>query len=173
MNPKLLLFLVFLCFPTQSFYRASGIKIRGSIRDFGKAASNVLEICDFYKTISEGKYNCSSLLTSAVTYAVNTDQSQTMPDVSIGKFILELYVGGGTKVQTVALILDITLDYTFTLCRPCSDSCSTRNLTVYNPSLSSTFSNYTCRSSECPSLKDYVSCSSGFCMYNYITQTSM
>jgi Xylanase inhibitor N-terminal len=93
-----------------------------------------------------------------------------MPDVSIGKFILELYVGGGTKVQTVALILDITLDYTFTLCRPCSDSCSTRNLTVYNPSLSSTFSNYTCRSSECPSLKDYISCSSGFCMYNYTDQ---
>ncbi|XP_078152605.1 aspartic proteinase nepenthesin-1-like [Carex rostrata] len=166
MNTKLLLFLVLLFFPSQSVYGAmklSGLGRRLEI--FGDIISKVNDICSLVGLITG--HSCSSLFApprSAVSYAVNTDDP--MPDVSANKFIINVSVGGGTTPQNVPLIVDITLDYTFMLCQKCTDSCST-HLPVYDPSLSDTFSNYTCLNSECPISKEYVNCSGGDCTYNY------
>jgi Xylanase inhibitor N-terminal/Xylanase inhibitor C-terminal len=166
MNPKLLLLLVLLCFPNQPFCSASLLKAGafGIARGF----NFFKDVLDIFSNLCPllPEYNCSSLVTPRLYQTNDIDNSSTMPDISIGMFIVNITVGGGVSPQYVPLIIDTALDYTFMLCRPCGDSCST-DLPVYDPSLSSTFSNYTCPNSECPNLDDYVSCSDGSCMYNY------
>jgi Xylanase inhibitor C-terminal/Xylanase inhibitor N-terminal len=146
MNTKLLLFLVLLCFPTLLLYTATGITISESTPYLGRTDSEVL-------------------LHSAVNYAVNA-ADDTMPDISVGKFIVNISVGGRASPQNVPLIIATTFDYTFMLCQPCGDSCSTTSA-VYDPSRSDTYSNFTCDNSECPSIKNEVTCSGGHCKYNY------
>ncbi|XP_062099553.1 aspartyl protease family protein At5g10770-like [Humulus lupulus] len=80
-------------------------------------------------------------------------------------------VGLGTPKKDLSLIFDTGSDITWTQCQPCAKSCYDQKEPIFDPSKSSTYSNVSCTSAECTTLKSATgntpACSSGSstCIY--------
>ncbi|KAK4340813.1 hypothetical protein RND71_039314 [Anisodus tanguticus] len=84
-----------------------------------------------------------------------------------GNYIITL--GIGTPKKDLSLIFDTGSDVTWTQCQPCVKSCYAQQQPIFDPSLSSTYSNISCSSTACSGLKsatgNNLSCASSTCVY--------
>ncbi|KAL4269590.1 hypothetical protein GQ457_07G043880 [Hibiscus cannabinus] len=87
--------------------------------------------------------------------------------VGTGNYVVT--VGLGTPKKDLTLIFDTGSDITWTQCQPCARSCYKQQDPIFNPSLSSTYSNISCTSSTCSSLTSATGntpgCASTACVY--------
>ncbi|XP_045822290.1 aspartyl protease family protein At5g10770-like [Trifolium pratense] len=58
-------------------------------------------------------------------------------------------VGLGTPIRNLSLVFDTGSDLTWTQCQPCSLSCYNQQDDIFDPSMSTSYSNITCTSSDC------------------------
>ncbi|KAK4275418.1 hypothetical protein QN277_018504 [Acacia crassicarpa] len=58
----------------------------------------------------------------------------------------------GSPKRELSLIFDTGSDLTWTQCRPCASSCYSQKEPIFDPSLSSSYSNISCSSSQCSQL---------------------
>lgn len=70
--------------------------------------------------------------------------------VGSGNYIVS--VGFGTPAKYLSLIFDTGSDLTWTQCKPCIRSCYNQKDPIFDPSLSSSYSNISCSSDLCSSL---------------------
>ncbi|KAL7582105.1 hypothetical protein Lser_V15G44386 [Lactuca serriola] len=96
----------------------------------------------------------------------------TMPATSgtlfnSGNYIVT--IGMGTPKKDLSLIMDTGSDLTWTQCQPCSGSCYSQQDPMFSPSLSTTYSNISCTSTECSLLPSATGnlpgCRSLTCVY--------
>ncbi|KAL2633122.1 hypothetical protein R1flu_004601 [Riccia fluitans] len=78
-----------------------------------------------------------------------------------GNYLMQISLG--TPPQKFTLILDTRSDLVWVQCRPCT-TCSTSIQSIFDPSLSSTFTNVTCDDQRCSSVPD-TGCASNTCDY--------
>ncbi|XP_021900125.1 aspartyl protease family protein At5g10770-like [Carica papaya] len=87
--------------------------------------------------------------------------------VGSGNYIVS--VGFGTPAKYLSLIFDTGSDLTWTQCKPCIRSCYNQKDPIFDPSLSSSYSNISCSSDLCSSLASGTGnspgCSSSTCIY--------
>nr|GLL38214.1 aspartyl protease family protein At5g10770-like [Ipomoea trifida] len=78
-------------------------------------------------------------------------------------------VGLGTPKNTLTLVFDTGSDLTWTQCRPCVKSCYSQQESIFDPKLSTTYSNITCSAAACSGLTSATGnnpgCSSSTCVY--------
>ncbi|KAK2978820.1 hypothetical protein RJ640_002437 [Escallonia rubra] len=78
-------------------------------------------------------------------------------------------VGLGTPKNDLSLIFDTGSTLTWTQCQPCVTSCYQQQDPIFDPSMSSTYSNITCASAECSHLVTATGvtpgCSGSTCIY--------
>ncbi|KAI7987322.1 Aspartyl protease family protein [Camellia lanceoleosa] len=98
----------------------------------------------------------------ATTISVNSGKS-----IGTGNYIVR--IGLGTPKTDLSLIFDTGSDFTWTQCQPCFGSCYPQQESIYNPSLSSTYTNITCSSHQCSQLSYATSvaphCFTNTCFY--------
>ncbi|XP_059275086.1 aspartyl protease family protein At5g10770-like [Lycium ferocissimum] len=84
-----------------------------------------------------------------------------------GNYIVTL--GIGTPKKDLSLVFDTGSDLTWTQCQPCVKSCYAQQQPIFNPSLSTTYSNISCSDTACSGLKSATGnnpgCSSSKCIY--------
>ncbi|KAL4556656.1 hypothetical protein LXL04_034810 [Taraxacum kok-saghyz] len=84
-----------------------------------------------------------------------------------GNYIVNVEIG--TPKKNEQLILDSGSDLTWTQCQPCTGSCYTQQEPIFNPSLSTTYSNIPCTSTACSMIPSATGnlpgCSSSTCVY--------
>ncbi|OMO90654.1 Peptidase A1 [Corchorus olitorius] len=87
--------------------------------------------------------------------------------VGSGNYIVT--VGLGSPKKDLNLIFDTGSDITWTQCQPCARSCYKQKDPIFEPSLSSSYSNISCSSTICNSLSSATGnspgCSSSACVY--------
>lgn len=86
---------------------------------------------------------------------MNSDDATTMPVnsgdiVSSGDYIVT--VGLGTPQQKLSLIFDTGSDLSWTQCRPCIGSCYKQMESLFDPSISTSYVNISCKSNVCSQL---------------------
>lgn len=78
-------------------------------------------------------------------------------------------VGLGTPKKDLSLVFDTGSDLTWTQCQPCVGSCYAQQEPIFDPSLSSSYSNITCTSALCSALKTATDnppgCMGSTCVY--------
>ncbi|KAK0571582.1 hypothetical protein LWI29_018373 [Acer saccharum] len=78
-------------------------------------------------------------------------------------------VGLGTPKKDLSLVFDTGSDLTWTQCQPCARSCYQQQETIFDPKVSRTYTNISCSSPMCDSLKSGTgnspSCASSTCIY--------
>ncbi|KAF5949072.1 hypothetical protein HYC85_015029 [Camellia sinensis] len=98
----------------------------------------------------------------ATTIPANSDRS-----MGTGNYIVR--IGLGTPKKDFTLIFDTGSDFTWTQCQPCFVSCYQQQEPIYDPSLSSTYTNITCSSQQCSQLSSATSapprCLTNTCFY--------
>ncbi|GMQ02761.1 hypothetical protein CsSME_00048846 [Camellia sinensis var. sinensis] len=98
----------------------------------------------------------------ATTISANSGKS-----IGTGNYIAR--IGLGTPKTDLSLIIDTGSDFTWTQCQPCFGSCYPQQDPIYNPSLSSTYTNTTCSSHQCSQLSYATSvaprCFTNTCFY--------
>ncbi|KAL7187197.1 hypothetical protein ACSBR1_037299 [Camellia fascicularis] len=98
----------------------------------------------------------------ATTIPVNSGNS-----IGTGNYIVR--IGLGTPKKDFTLIFDTGSDFSWTQCQPCLGSCYLQQEPVYDPSLSSTYTNITCSSQLCSQLSSATSfaprCFTNTCVY--------
>ncbi|KAK2658707.1 hypothetical protein Ddye_005240 [Dipteronia dyeriana] len=87
---------------------------------------------------------------------IETDASANIPAkdgrvIGSGNYIVT--VGLGTPKTDLSLVFDTGSDLTWTQCQPCVGSCYKQNETIFDPKVSKTYSNVSCSSDLCNSLK--------------------
>ncbi|XP_019172925.1 PREDICTED: aspartyl protease family protein At5g10770-like [Ipomoea nil] len=87
--------------------------------------------------------------------------------LSTGNYIVTVGLGNPTKSLT--LVFDTGSDLTWTQCEPCVKTCYTQQETIFNPKLSTTYSNISCSAAACSGLTSATGnnpgCSSSTCVY--------
>ncbi|OMO90656.1 Peptidase A1 [Corchorus olitorius] len=87
--------------------------------------------------------------------------------VGSGNYIVKM--GLGTPKKDYSLIFDTGSDLTWTQCQPCARSCYEQQDPIFDPSLSSSYSNISCSSTICNALTSATGnspgCSSSACVY--------
>ncbi|KAL3694627.1 hypothetical protein R1sor_008278 [Riccia sorocarpa] len=78
-----------------------------------------------------------------------------------GNYLMQISLG--TPPQKFSMILDTRSDLVWVQCRPCT-TCSTSIQSIFDPSLSSTFSNVSCDDRRCSSVPN-TGCASETCSY--------
>ncbi|KAL8063614.1 hypothetical protein ABFX02_01G038300 [Erythranthe guttata] len=73
--------------------------------------------------------------------------AQSGKSLGSGNYVIP--IGLGTPKKTVTLIFDTGSDLMWTQCQPCARSCYTQKDPIFNPSLSSSYSNISCSSAQC------------------------
>lgn len=86
---------------------------------------------------------------------MNSDDATTMPVnsgdlVSSGDYIVT--VGLGTPQKQLSLIFDTGSDLSWTRCRPCIRSCYKQMEPLFDPSISTSYVNISCKSNVCSQL---------------------
>ncbi|KAI7987324.1 Aspartyl protease family protein [Camellia lanceoleosa] len=98
----------------------------------------------------------------ATTIPANSGDS-----IGTGNYIVR--IGLGTPKKDLTLIFDTGSDFTWTQCQPCLGSCYQQQDPIYDPSLSSTYTNITCNSQQCSQLSSATSfdprCFTNTCFY--------
>lgn len=78
-------------------------------------------------------------------------------------------VGLGTPKNSLTLVFDTGSDLTWTQCQPCVKNCYQQQERIFDPKLSTTYSNITCSASACSGLTSATGnnpgCSSSTCVY--------
>ncbi|KAL4333107.1 hypothetical protein GQ457_07G043870 [Hibiscus cannabinus] len=88
--------------------------------------------------------------------------------IGVGNYVVT--VGLGTPKKDLTLIFDTGSHITWTQCQPCATSCYKQQDPIFNPSLSSTYSNISCTSPTCSSFTSATNntpeCTSTACAYD-------
>jgi hypothetical protein len=71
------------------------------------------------------------------------------PGYLIGSANYFVIVGLGTPKRDLSLVFDTGSDLTWTQCQPCALSCYKQQDDIFDPSMSTSYSNITCTSSDC------------------------
>ncbi|GER34401.1 eukaryotic aspartyl protease family protein [Striga asiatica] len=75
----------------------------------------------------------------------------------------------GTPEKPLSLVFDTGSDLTWTQCQPCARSCYNQRDPIFNPSSSTSYSNISCTSPQCPLLSSATGinpgCSGATCLY--------
>ncbi|KAM7459629.1 hypothetical protein LguiA_036623 [Lonicera macranthoides] len=103
------------------------------------------------------------------------DLKVTLPaksGVSLGSGNYIVTVGLGTPKKDLSLIFDTGSDLTWTQCQPCVRSCYAQQEPIFDPSLSTSYSNITCSSALCSSLRTATGnppgCMRSTCVYRIV-----
>ncbi|KFK25358.1 hypothetical protein AALP_AA8G103000 [Arabis alpina] len=94
-------------------------------------------------------------LSKKFTDGVRPSQSTDLPAKdgrTLGYVNYIVTIGIGTPKHDMSLIFDTGSDLTWIQCEPCAGFCYPQKEPVFNPSSSSSYSNYSCLSPECGSL---------------------
>ncbi|XP_043720865.1 aspartyl protease family protein At5g10770-like [Telopea speciosissima] len=87
-----------------------------------------------------------AVASSAVNLPANSGQS-----LGTGNFVVR--IGFGTPKQNFTVIFDTGSDLTWIQCQPCAGLCYSQQDSIFNPSLSSTYSNILCGYHACQQLQ--------------------
>ncbi|KAL5972282.1 hypothetical protein ACLOJK_041535 [Asimina triloba] len=87
--------------------------------------------------------------------------------LSTGNFVVT--VGFGTPKKDMTVVFDTGSDLTWIQCEPCAVFCYSQQEKIFDPSQSSTYSNFSCNSNQCSQVASATSnppgCSSSTCVY--------
>ncbi|KAI7987321.1 Aspartyl protease family protein [Camellia lanceoleosa] len=101
----------------------------------------------------------------ATTIPANSGRS-----IGTGNYIVR--IGLGTPKKDFTIIFDTGSDFTWTQCQPCLGSCYQQQEPIYDPSLSSTYTNITCSSHQCSQLSSATNlpprCFTNTCVYGIV-----
>ncbi|KAK0572311.1 hypothetical protein LWI29_029592 [Acer saccharum] len=104
-----------------------------------------------------------------------TDASVNIPAKAgsvIGSANYIVTVGLGTPKKDLSLVFDTGSDLTWTQCQPCAGSCYQQKETIFDPKDSQTYTNISCSSPLCDSLKSGTGnsprCFSSTCIYGIV-----
>ncbi|KAF8023299.1 hypothetical protein BT93_F0714 [Corymbia citriodora subsp. variegata] len=87
--------------------------------------------------------------------------------ITIGTGNYVVTIGLGTPKKDLTLIFDTGSPLTWTQCEPCIGSCYNQSEPIFNPSQSSSYSNFSCTSTSCSQLGGLRSgCSGSTCQYS-------
>ncbi|KAK6927684.1 Xylanase inhibitor, C-terminal [Dillenia turbinata] len=93
--------------------------------------------------------------------------STTLPTNSgrpIGTGNYVVTVGLGTPKEDLTLVFDTASDLSWTQCKPCVGGCYAQQEPIFDPSLSSSYSNVSCSSAQC-SQNVKIGCAASTCVY--------
>jgi hypothetical protein len=119
------------------------------------------------RAVQRGQERLEKLQMSVVNTDKLTDEERklvTPVSAGSGEFLMTMAIG--KPALSFSAILDTGSDLTWTQCKPCID-CYKQPTRIYDPSLSSTYSRVSCKSSLCLALPSY-SCTGTKCEYLYV-----
>lgn len=119
------------------------------------------------RAVQRGQERLEKLQMSVVTADKLADEEGKMVtpvSAGTGEFLMEMAIG--KPALSFSAILDTGSDLTWTQCKPCVD-CYNQPTPIYDPSMSSTYSTVSCKSSLCQALPSF-SCTHGKCEYLYV-----
>ncbi|XP_076931654.1 aspartyl protease family protein At5g10770-like [Bidens hawaiensis] len=112
-------------------------------------------------------------LTTNTSKQETLDSKTTLPAKSgstLGSGNYIVTVGFGTPKKDLTLIFDTGSDLTWIQCQPCAGECYNQQEPIFDPSMSTTYTNISCTSTECSGLasatRNRPRCISSTCVYS-------
>ncbi|XP_076917010.1 aspartyl protease family protein At5g10770-like [Bidens hawaiensis] len=123
-----------------------------------KFSKDIVKPLTIEEIITQDQLRVSSLrarLTTNTSKQDMLDSKTTLPAKSgstIGSGNYIVTVGFGTPKKDLTLIFDTGSDLTWIQCQPCAGECYNQQEPIFDPSMSTTYTNISCTSTECSAL---------------------
>ncbi|KAI3834751.1 hypothetical protein MKX03_003478 [Papaver bracteatum] len=114
-----------------------------------------------HRSMHRANYLSSSALSAAGGHGNGNDTIRARVIANNGEFLLNISLG--TPPRQVLAIMDTGSDLTWVQCKPCSQ-CYKQTTPIFDPKMSSTYTNVPCASRTCESFHD-VTCQGKLCQY--------
>ncbi|XP_076910626.1 aspartyl protease family protein At5g10770-like [Bidens hawaiensis] len=158
-----------------------GDKKRGSLEvvhkhgPCSKFSKDIVKPLTMEEIITQDQSRVSSLRARLTTntskqdtlYSKTTLPAKSGSTIESGNYIVT--VGFGTPKKDLTLVFDTGSDLTWIQCQPCAGHCYRQQEPIFEPSMSTTYTNISCTSSECSGLasatRNRPGCISSTCAY--------